>query len=449
MLYRGREKVIKINISIFGLGYVGSVTAACLAKNGHSVIGIDLKDEKVRAINEGKSPVYEKGLDELINKMVNNGRLRATTSAEEAVKNSECSLLCVGTPSNFDGSINLGHIKRVCTEIGRVLKDKNEFHVVVIRSTVIPDTTESILIPILENESRKKVVKDFGVGVNPEFMREGQALHDFYNPGIVVIGDTDKKTGDLVEEIYTKINASIIRVNIKTAEIIKYVFNSFHGIKVAFANEIGSLCKKLGMDSRVVMDIFCKDRKLNLSSYYLKPGFAFGGSCIPKDLKALLHKSKELEVDCPLIDSVLDSNQKHIEKAVELIMHQGKRRIGIFGLTFKSGTEDTRESPTISMITKLLEKGYLKLFEKGYDIGIYDPMANVSEIEGTLPHIAPMLNSSLETLVKKSEVIVVTKNEDIFKKIPMLMTENQILIDMAGIVDPRSVEKGEYVGICW
>lgn len=438
-----------MNISIFGLGYVGSVTAACLGKNGHSIIGVDIKEEKVRAINEGKAPVFEKDLDKLTNEVVSSGKLKATTSADDAIKNSESSLICVGTPSNSDGSINLRHIKRVCRDIGRALEDKNEFHVVVFRSTILPDTTESILIPILESESGKKVVKDFGVCVNPEFMREGHAIHDFYNPGRVVIGDIDKRSGDLVEEIYRGVNAPIIRVNIKTGEMIKYVYNSFHGMKVAFANEIGTLCKKLEIDGREVMNIFCMDRKLNLSSYYLKPGFAFGGSCIPKDLKAILNKSKELEVDSPLIDSVLNSNQKHIERAVELIMHQGKRRIGILGLAFKGGTTDTRESPTISMITKLLEKGYLKLFEKGYDIGVYDPRANVSEIKEMLPHIAPLLSPSLETLVRRSEVIVISTNEEIFKKISMLMTEDQILIDLVGIVNPQNVEKGKYIGICW
>ena len=440
-----------MNISVFGLGYVGSVTAACLAKNGHFVIGVDIKREKVEAINDGKSPVFEKGLDELISKVVATGKLKATVSVEEAIENSDISLICVGTPSNLDGSINLEHIKRVCSDIGKALQTKNDFHVVVVRSTILPGTTEGVLIPILEEESGKIFPDDFGVCVNPEFMREGQAIHDFYNPERIVIGaiDNDKYSGDLVEDIYSDINAPVIRVDIKTAEIIKYVDNVFHGMKVAFANEIGTLCKKLGINGREVMKIFCMDKKLNLSSYYFMPGFAFGGSCIPKDLRAILHKAKEFEVDSPLIESILDSNQRHVDRVVELIMQQNKKKIGIFGLTFKSGTGDTRESPTIPMITKLLEKGYLKLFDKGYDISIYDPNANASEIEEMLPHIAPLIDSSLEAVVKESGVLVIAKNEEIFKQIPALMNEDQILIDLVGAINQQDVKKGKYIGICW
>jgi len=443
-----RNKVI-MNISVFGLGYVGSVTAACLAKNGHFVIGVDIKREKVEAINEGKSPVFEKELNELISEVVATGKLKATVSVEEAIENSDISLICVGTPSNLDGSINLEHIKRVCSDIGKALKTKNDFHVVVVRSTILPGTTENILIPILERESGKKVFKDFGVCVNPEFMREGHAIYDFYNLERIVIGAIDKYSGDLVEKIYSEIKAPVIRVDVKTAEMIKYVDNVFHGMKVAFANEIGTLCKMLGINGREVMKIFCMDRKLNLSSYYFTPGFAFGGSCIPKDLRALLHKSKELEVDSPLIESILDSNQRHVDRVVELIMKQNKKKIGIFGLTFKSGTGDTRESPAIPMITKLLEKGYLKLYEKGYDVSIYEPYINISEIEKMLPHIAPLVESSFEELVEKSEVLVVTKNEEIFKRIPALMNKDQILVDLAGAINQQDVKKGKYIGICW
>jgi GDP-mannose 6-dehydrogenase len=438
-----------MNISVFGLGYVGSVTAACLAKNGHFVIGVDIKREKVDAINEGKPPVFEKGLDDLISEVVADGKLKATVSVKEAIENTEISLICVGTPSNLDGSINLEHLKRVCCDIGRALKTKNKFHVVVIRSTVLPGTTEGVLLPILEDESGEKVSTDFGVCVNPEFMREGQAIYDFYNPERIVIGATDKYSGDLVEKSYRGINTLVVRVDIKTAEIIKYVDNVFHGMKVAFANEVGTVCRKLGIDGREVMRIFCLDRKLNLSPYYFMPGFAFGGSCIPKDLRAILHKTKELEIDSPLIGSILDSNQRHIDRAVELIMEQNKKKIGVFGLTFKSGTGDTRESPTIPMITKLLEKGYLKLFDKRYDISIFDPNANATEIEETLPHIAPMLNASFETVVKASEVLVVTKNEEMFKQIPALMNKDQIVIDLAGAVNPQDMKRGKYIGICW
>jgi GDP-mannose 6-dehydrogenase len=358
-------------------------------------------------------------------------------------------LICVGTPSILDGSVNLEHLKRVCRDIGRAVKTKNKFHVIVIRSTVLPGTTESILIPILEGESKKKISTDFGVCINPEFMREGQAIYDFYNPERIVIGAKDKNSGDLVEKIYSNIIAAVVRVDIKAAEIIKYVDNAFHGMKVAFANEIGTVCRMLGIDGREVMKIFCMDRKLNLSEYYFMPGFAFGGSCIPKDLRAILHKTKELQIDSPLIGSILDSNQRHIDRVVELIMEQNKKKIGIFGLTFKSGTGDTRETPTVPMITTLLEKGYLKLFEKGYDISIYDPNANATEIEEILPHIAPLVNSSFEAVVKESEVLVITKNEEMFKHILGLINKDQIVIDLAGAVNQRDVKKGKYIGICW
>ena len=440
---------VKMDISIFGLGYVGSVTAACLAKSGHFVTGIDIKREKVDSINKEKSPIFEKGIEALIKESVANGKLKATISANEAIANTEISLICVGTPSNIDGSTNLDHIKRVCSDIGKALRGKNEFHVVVIRSTIMPGTTESILMPILEDESGKNVFEDFGVCINPEFMREGQAVHDFYNPERILIGANDTYSSDLVKKIYTGVSAPTVLVDIRTAELIKYVDNTYHGMKVAFANEIGTVCKKLGIDGREVMRIFCMDSKLNLSPYYFMPGFAFGGSCIPKDLRALIYKTKELEIETPLIGSILDSNQRHIDRVVELIMDQNKKKIGVFGLTFKGGTSDTRESPTIPMITKLLEKGYLKLFEKGYDIRIYDPEVDLSEIEEILPHIAPLVNSSFEKVVNESEVIVITKNEEIFKKIPLIMNENQIMMDLAGVINPRDVKKGKYIGVCW
>jgi len=437
-----------MKIGVFGLGYVGSVTAACLAKNGHIVIGTDIKPEKVDAINSGKSPVHEKDLDSLVREVVDAGKLSATVFVRDVVERSECYLICVGTPSNLDGSIDLQHIKRVCTDIGEALKNKNEYSVIVLRSTILPGTAENI-ISIIENSSGKKNSKDFGVCVNPEFMREGQAIFDFYNPERIVIGTMDKKSGDLVENCYTGINARIIRIDFKTAEMVKYVDNVFHGMKVVYANEIGTLCKKMGIDGRELMKIFCMDRKLNLSPYYFAPGFAFGGSCIPKDLRALLQKSNEIGVDTPLIDSIIDSNQKHIDRVVKYIIDLNKKRIAIFGLSFKKGTDDTRESPVVPLVTRLLEKGYLRLFDKGYDISIYDEDVERSMIIDVLPHIAPLLNQSFETLVNSYEILVIAKNDDRFKKIPMFMNENQILIDLFGIVDSKEVIKGKYIGICW
>jgi len=438
-----------MNTSIFGLGYVGAVTAACLAKSNHVVIGVDIKEEKVEAINHGKAPFYEKDLDNLICQAVEENRLKATRDVEEAVENSEISLVCVGTPSNPDGSLNLDYVKRVCEDIGTALKYKNKFHVVVIRSTVLPGSTENVLIPILERTSGKKSCIDFGVCVNPEFMREGQAIHDFFNPERIVIGELDKKSGDCVAQIYNNVQATVIRTDIKTAEMVKYVDNAFHALKVTFANEIGSICKRVGIDAHELMNIFCMDRKLNLSPYYLKPGFAFGGSCLPKDLSALLSKAGELKLNCPLLESIIPSNQEHIDRVVELIISQNKKRIGILGLSFKSGTSDTRESPVILVINKLYEKGYAKLFEKGYDICVFDPNLDKSDLENLPPHIVPLLSPSLEEVVEKSEVLVIANNDEEFKRIPSLMREGQILIDLVRVVEAGEVKRGKYMGVCW
>ena len=438
-----------MNISIFGLGYVGAVTAACLAKGNHGVIGVDIKEEKVEAMNHGKAPFYEKNLDDLISHAVEKDRLRATEDVKEAVENSQISLICVGTPSNPDGSLNLDHVKRVCEDIGTALKYKNEFHVVVIRSTVLPGSTENILIPILKKTSKKKSSIDFGVCVNPEFMREGQAIYDFFNPERIVIGESNKESGDSVVQIYDDIHATVIRTDIKTAEMVKYVDNTFHAIKVTFANEIGSICKRWGIDAHELMNIFCRDRKLNLSPYYLKPGFAFGGSCLTKDLSALLSRAGELKLNCPLLESIIPSNHEHIDRVVELIISQKKNKIGIFGLSFKSGTSDTRESPVILAINRLYEKGYTKLFEKGYDIYVYDPNLDESDMENMPPHIVPLLRPSLEEVVEKSEVLVIANNDEDFKRIPSLMRKGQILIDLVRVIEAGGVKKGRYTGVCW
>ncbi|MBE9593844.1 MAG: UDP-glucose/GDP-mannose dehydrogenase family protein [Proteobacteria bacterium] len=438
-----------MNISTFGLGYVGGVTAACLAKGSHNVIGVDVKGEKVEMINQGKAPFYEKDLDNLISQAVEENRLKATKDVKEAVENSEISLICVGTPSNPDGSLNLDYVKKVCEDIGTALKYKNEFHVVVIRSTILPGSTENVLIPILEKASEKKSSGDFGVCVNPEFMREGQAIYDFFNPERIVIGETDKRSGDHVAQIYNDIHATVIRTDIKTAEMVKYVDNTFHAIKVTFANEIGSVCKRLGIDAHEIMNIFCMDKKLNLSPYYFKPGFAFGGSCLTKDLSALLSKAGELKLSCPLLEAIIPSNQEHIDKVVELIISQNKRRIGVFGLSFKSGTSDTRESPVILAINRLYEKGYAKLFEKGYEISVFDPNLDKSDMENLPSNIVPLLSPSLEEVVEKSEVLVIANNDKDFKRIPSLMREGQVLIDLVKVIEADEVKDGEYIGVCW
>lgn len=435
-----------MRIGVFGLGYVGSVTAACLAEIGHSVIGVDIKPEKVKALNEFHSPVEEDQLDALIKKGVATGRLRGIYSEKEALLNSDIYLICVGTPSNLDGSINLNYIKRACAGIGEALKEKNDFPIVVIRSTVIPGTTEKELIPLLERKSGKRAFIDFGVGVNPEFMREGSAVDDFFKPERIVIGQSEERTGTVTEEMYTKvetpIQATIIKTSIKTAEMIKYADNAFHGLKITFANEIGSICKEMGIDGSKVMETLCLDRKLNLSSYYLKPGFAFGGYCIPKDLRALTYRAKELGIESPLLSSILSSNNAHINRGFRLIAGQGKSNIGILGIAFKTGTVDARESPIIRIIE------LLSVCKQKYHLRVYEPMVKKEEIEKNLPHIALLVRPTLDEVVEKSEVLVVTNLHREFLDLAEKLREDQILIDFSGSTCVKSINPGKCIRLC-
>jgi GDP-mannose 6-dehydrogenase len=437
-----------MNISVFGLGYVGMVTSVCLASQGNNVIGVDIKEDKVNAINRGIAPQYENGLDDLIKKTGTPSKLRATTDVQEAIDNSEISLICVGTPANLDGGLNLDHMRRVCEHVGLAMRNKVTYHVVVVRSTVLPGTTHNVIIPTLENASRNKCGKDFGLCVNPEFLREGQAIYDFFNPERIVIGESDKRSGDLLEQMYNDIKSPLVRLDITTAEIIKYVDNTFHALKVTFSNEIGSICKKLNIDSRKVMDIFCMDKKLNLSPYYFKPGFAFGGSCLPKDLSALLAKSAELNLQLPLLESIRLSNYSHVERAVDLIISLNKKRVGVLGLAFKAGTADTRESPAIVLIHRLYERGYGKLFDKGYDITVFDPALGKTDIDALPPHIKSIAVYSLEDLVKSSDVLVIAKNDKAFEIIPRLISANHVIVDLVGTKMDK-IDSRQYVGVCW
>jgi len=438
-----------MKISVFGLGYVGCVSAACLARNGHKVMGADVNQNKVNIINSGKSPVVEKDIDEIIKEVTRTGKLISTTDAVKAVHNSEISMICVGTPSKENGSLDLKYVKRVCTEIGSGLREKDGCHVVAIRSTVLPGSVEEEVIPTLEKTSGKKAGTDFGVCMNPEFMREGSSVYDFYHPPMTVIGELDKRSGDIVEEIYANIDAPVIRTSIRVAEMIKYVSNAFHGLKVCFANEIGNICKKLKIDSHELMEIFCMDKKLNLSPYYLKPGFAFGGSCLPKDLRALLYKGRREDLRLPLLDSILESNETQIKMGIDLIKKTKKKKIGIFGFSFKPGTDDLRESPMVELIETLLGKGYkISIYDKNVSIAkIFG--ANKEYIEKEIPHISSLMCSSIKKVLSDSEVLVIGNNSEEFKEIPKLMREGQIMIDLVRIVDGECKTKSKYEGICW
>jgi len=437
-----------MNISVFGLGYVGCVSAACLAESGHKVMGVDINQNKIDIINSGKSPVVEKNIDKIIKEVTRTRKLISTTDALKAVHNSEISMICVGTPSKENGSLDLKYVKRVCAEIGAGLREKDNYHVVVVRSTMLPGSVEEEVIPTLEKTSGKKAGADFGVCMNPEFMREGSSVYDYYHPPMIVIGEVDKRSGDIVEKIYANIDAPVVRTSIKVAEMIKYVNNAFHGLKVCFANEVGNICKKLGIDSHRVMEIFCLDKKLNLSPYYLKPGFAFGGSCIPKDLRALLYKGQREDLRLPLLSSILDSNENQVKMGINLITKTKKKKIGIFGFSFKPGTDDLRESPMVELIETLLGKGYkINIYDKNVSIAkIFG--ANKQYIEKEIPHISSLMSSSIDKILSDSEVLVIGNNSKEFEKIPELMREDQILIDLAKIVDGKNETKSKYEGIC-
>lgn len=438
-----------MRISVFGLGYVGCVTSACLAANGHTVIGVDVNPNKVRLIESGHSPISEPGLDELLENVVDSGRLCSTLDANRAVQETGVSLVCVGTPSNHNGCVNLQYIDRVCSEIGKSLGGKKSYHVVVVRSTVLPGTVQNRLIPILEQQSGRLAGSDYGVCMNPEFLREGSAIKDYYHPGYTVIGQLDPRSGDAIECMYNEVSAPIIRTSLAVAEMAKYVSNSFHALKITFANEIGALCKTEGVDGQQVMEIFCQDQRLNISPAYLKPGFAFGGSCLPKDVRALAHWAKERDVDTPVLSAILPSNQHQIGRAIELVECTNRHRIGILGLSFKPATDDVRESPTITLIETLVGRGY--------QVSVYDEIVDPERLTGVnraflerqLPHVASLMRCSLEEIIQEVDVVVIANGSPGFHRIPQLLRNDQVLIDLVGIAKDHNNMEGCYEGICW
>jgi GDP-mannose 6-dehydrogenase len=436
-----------MNLSVFGIGYVGCVSAACFAKEGHDVTGVDVNPTKVEIINSGNSPIVEPGIGELMQEAVNSGRLRAITSAAEAVNTSAVSLVCVGTPSNANGSLDLRYVTRVCEEIGAALRTKKERHVVVLRSTMLPGTIENVVVPTLAKTSGKEAGSDFGVCINPEFLREGSSLKDFYAPPFTLIGTDDEKTGATVRALYANIDAPLFQTDVKTAEMVKYVCNSFHALKVSFANEVGNICKALTIDSHAVMEIFCQDTKLNLSPYYLKPGFAFGGSCLPKDLRAINYKAKEIDVEVPLLAAILPSNRLQIERAVEMVVKTGKKRVGVLGFSFKAGTDDLRESPMVTLIETLIGKGYkLALYDRDVSLARLFG-ANKEYIEREIPHISELMRSSIDEVIADVDVLVVGSKAAEFRQVKDRMNANQVLIDLVRVFDERSDKS--YQGICW
>jgi nucleotide sugar dehydrogenase len=437
-----------MKISIFGLGYVGAVSAGCLAREGHEIIGVDPYHTKVELVNRGKSPVIERDISDIIARVVKEGRLRATTNVREAVDNSRLSLICVGTPSQLNGNSDLRYVRKVCEEIGAALGNKADFHVIVTRSTMLPGSIRNLVIPTLEGASGKRCGLDFSVCHNPEFLREGTAVHDFFNPPKTVIGEADTRSGDVLADLYKNIDAPMIRTDIDTAEMVKYADNVWHALKVGFANEIGNICKAIGIDSHEVMDIFCKDTKLNLSSCYLKPGFAFGGSCLPKDVRALTYKARTLDLDVPILSAILSSNRLQIEKGLQMITEKRRKKVGILGLSFKANTDDLRESPVVEVVERLLGKGY--------DVRIYDPNIHIASLVGAnrdyilnqIPHISKLMVGSIDEVLHYSEIVVIGNNDSDFRTVPELLNEQQVLVDFVHITDSRS-QGSKYDGICW
>src|SRR6266581_723854 len=427
-----------MKLSVWGLGYVGTVSAGCLAQEGHDVIGVDSEQTKVDLINAGKTPIIEKDIGRIIKQQVAAGRLSATTDAAVAVQRTDLFLICVGTPSRSNGDIELKYVRRVCEQIGTALRNHQGAPVVAIRSTMLPGTMRDVVIPTLEACSGRRAGTEFGVCINPEFLREGTAVHDFFNPPKTIIGELNRASGDPLTNLYARIEAPLVRTDIETAEMVKYADNAWHALKVGFANEIGNVCKALEIDSHSVMDIFCQDLKLNLSSYYLKPGFAFGGSCLPKDLRALLHRAKSLDVSLPILSSILPSNALQVERAVGAVIEQGNRKVGILGFSFKAGSDDLRDSPVVELTERLLGKGF--------DLRVYDSNVRMASIHGAnrdyilnhIPHISRLMVASIDEVLEHAGTIVIGNAAPEFRDVPRRLGLRQTLIDLVRVCDSRS-----------
>lgn len=437
-------------VSVFGLGYVGCVSAACLASRGHHVVGVDVSRQKLDDLRQGRAPVVEERIGELTAEVVGSGALTVTDDARTAVLNTDISLVCVGTPSGAGGGLATTYLEQVSSQIGDALAEKQGWHVVVYRSTMVPGTCEELLIPLLEQRSGKRAGVDFGVCLNPEFLREGTSVRDFFDPPKTVVGESDPRSGEMVLELYEGLPGPRFRVPITVAEMTKYVDNSFHALKVGFANEIGAICAGLGLDSHAVMDVFLADTKLNISPAYLRPGFAFGGSCLPKDVRALTHTARRNDVDVPLLANLLMSNEVHLRRAVDMVIADGRRKVGIFGLSFKPGTDDLRESPMVELVERLIGKGF--------DVKIHDANVALSRLVGAnrayigerLPHIGDVLVDDVADVLEHGEVLIVGSRVDEVVDAIAARKPDQLVIDLVRLPDSEQLrETANYRGIGW
>lgn len=441
---------MKMKVSVFGIGYVGTVVAACLADGGHEVVAVDIAAAaaKIESINVGQAPISEPGIAEIIARSVGAGRLRATTNAEDAIRSTDLSFVCVGTPSRANGDLDLTHVLQACTDIARVLHDKNEPHIVVVRSTVLPGTMDGTILPLLQKISGRRPGQDVGIAYYPEFLREGSAIEDFKHPGIAVIGQFDEETAQNLRDLNRDNGAELHVVDIKTAEAIKYTNNAWHAVKVSFANEIGTICKASGVDGKAAMAILCADRKLNISSAYLRPGFAFGGSCLPKDLRALCYHAKRHDVPTHLLNATIVTNRQQIDRALAMIGSSGKNRIAVLGLTFKPDTDDLRESPLVELAERLIGKGF--------DVAIYDHDLEPARLVGSnrkyalqhLPHLSKLLVSNLDEIIVRSDVIVVGTPHPVFRGLLPRLRDDQHVVDLAGHDEVLRGHRN-YEGACW
>ena len=436
-----------MNISIFGLGYVGCVSIGCLAKNGHHVIGVDVSQVKVDQINAGKATIIEKDIDIIIAVQRAKGNIEATTDSKEAILKTDITIVAVGTPSSDKGHLNLNYIFKVAEVAGLALKEKKDFHIIAIRSTIMPGTCDKFAT-IVEEASGKKRNIDFAIVDNPEFLREGTAVEDYYNPPLTLIGSDNSQAAETVASLYRQLPGEVIITDLKIAEIMKYVNNTFHALKISFGNEIGNICSEMGIDSHKVMEIFCKDKQLNISPYYFKPGFAFGGSCLPKDLKGLQTLAHDLYVSVPVIDSINKSNELQITRAVDIIQHTEKKRIGFLGLSFKAGTDDLRNSPAVAVVETLLGKGY--------SVKIYDKHIHLSNLTGTnkvyidhhIPHLSKLMVKDAEDLIKDVDVIVINNKEQEYLDVLEKAGDEALIVDMVRL--PEAIrKKNNYTGINW
>ncbi len=438
-----------MKISVFGLGYVGAVSCACLPELGHEVFGVDINPLKVRLINSGQSPVVEEGINELIEAAVKAGKLKATDDVEAAVLNSEISLISVATPSNPNYTPNLTAVDAVVRSIGMAIQKKSTHHTVVMRSTVQPGTTEDRIVPILEQAAGRKVGDRLSLVFNPEFLREGSSVKDFHNPPQTVIGSVDETGYAVMEKMYAGLPGAFVRTSCRVAESVKYLCNVFHAMKIVFANEAGSVLKACGLDGREVMKIFCQDTQLNISPAYLRPGFAFGGSCLPKEVKGFLTLAREKDIAIPALGSLLDSNQAHIDQAFDLIARDGRRKVALFGLAFKPGTDDMRDSPLVVLAEKLLGKGF--------GLAIYDNFVKVSQLLGKnkeyidheIPHLDQLLCAKPDDALKDAELVVIGHADAAARQTIIAKCQGLRVIDLSGYADIRSAPGIKYEGICW